>query len=108
MKCGPSLEPDALLRMIDILNPANEPGRLTLITRYGHDKIEAHLPKLVRDVKREGREVVWSCDPLHGNVIKPASGYKTRPLQRFLSAGRGFFAFPRGDGTDRPEERGVG
>src|SRR3546814_4671508 len=78
MKCGPSLEPDALLRMIDILNPANEPGRLTLITRYGHDKIEAHLPKLVRAVKREGREVVWSCDPMHGNVIKSASGYKTR------------------------------
>ena len=99
MKCGPSLEPDALLRMIDILNPANEPGRLTLITRYGHDKIEAHLPKLVRAVKREGREVVWSCDPMHGNVIKSASGYKTRPFERILAEVRGFFAVHRAEGT---------
>src|SRR3546814_7096253 len=65
MKCGPTLDPDALLRLIDTLNPENEPGRLTLITRYGYDKIEAHLPKLVRAVKREGRNVVWSCDPMH-------------------------------------------
>src|SRR3546814_9374603 len=89
----------ALLRMIDILNPANEPGRLTLITRYGHDKIEAHLPKLVRAVKREGREVVWSCDPMHGNVIKSASGYKTRPFERILAEVRGFFAVHRAEGT---------
>src|SRR3546814_12966670 len=88
MKCGPSLEPDALLRMIDILNPANEPGRLTLITRYGHDKIEAHLPKLVRAVTREGREVVWSWHPLHGTVIKSATGSNTPPFHRYLAARR--------------------
>ena len=99
MKCGPSLEPDALLRLIDVLNPANEPGRLTLITRYGHDKIEAHLPKLVRAVKREGREVVWSCDPMHGNVVKSASGYKTRPFERILAEVKGFFAVHRAEGT---------
>ncbi|MET0137510.1 MAG: 3-deoxy-7-phosphoheptulonate synthase class II, partial [Sphingobium sp.] len=80
MKCGPSLEPDALLRMLDTLNPAREAGRITLITRYGYDKIEAGLPKLVRAVQREGHPVVWSCDPMHGNVIKAASGYKTRPF----------------------------
>src|SRR3546814_5508875 len=65
--------------MLDTLNPARVPGRMTLITRYGHDKIEAALPRLVRAVLREGHPVVWSCDPMHGNVVKAANGYKTRP-----------------------------
>jgi len=99
MKCGPSLAPDALLRLLDTLNPANEPGRVTLITRYGHDKIEAHLPALVRAVKREGREVVWSCDPMHGNTVKSSSGYKTRPFDRILAEVKGFFAVHRAEGT---------
>ncbi len=99
MKCGPSLDPDALLRLLDTLNPANEAGRITLITRYGHDKIEAHLPALVRAVKREGREVVWSCDPMHGNTIKASSGYKTRPFDRILAEVKGFFAVHRAEGT---------
>ncbi|HSX56159.1 MAG TPA: 3-deoxy-7-phosphoheptulonate synthase class II, partial [Sphingomonas sp.] len=99
MKCGPSLEPDALLRLLDTLNPARTPGRITLITRYGHDKIEDGLPKLVRAVKREGHPVVWSCDPMHGNVIKAANGYKTRPFERILAEVRGFFAVHRAEGT---------
>ena len=99
MKCGPSLEPDALLRMLDTLNPGRVPGRMTLITRYGHDKIDAGLPKLVRAVKREGHPVIWSCDPMHGNVIKAASGYKTRPFERILAEVRGFFAVHRAEGT---------
>jgi 3-deoxy-7-phosphoheptulonate synthase len=99
IKCGPSLEPDALLRLLDTLDPAREPGRITLITRYGHDKIEAHLPTLVRAVKREGRPVVWSCDPMHGNVVKAANGYKTRPFERILAEVRGFFAVHRAEGT---------
>ena len=99
MKCGPSLEPDALLRMLDTLNPGRVPGRMTLITRYGHDKIEAGLPKLVRAVKREGHPVIWSCDPMHGNVIKSASGYKTRPFERILAEVRGFFAVHRTEGS---------
>ncbi|PZU09741.1 class II 3-deoxy-7-phosphoheptulonate synthase [Sphingomonas sp.] len=99
LKCGPSLEPDALLRMLDTLDPAREPGRITLITRYGHDQIEKHLPKLVRAVKREGRPVVWSCDPMHGNVVKAANGYKTRPFERILAEVRGFFAVHRAEGT---------
>ena len=99
MKCGPSLEPDALLRLLDTLNPENEAGRITLITRYGHDKIEKHLPQLVRAVKREGRNVVWSCDPMHGNTIKAASGYKTRPFDRILAEVKGFFAVHRAEGT---------
>jgi 3-deoxy-7-phosphoheptulonate synthase len=99
LKCGPSLDPDALLRMLDTLDPARQPGRITLITRYGHDQIEKHLPKLVRAVKREGRPVVWSCDPMHGNVIKAANGYKTRPFERILAEVRGFFAVHRAEGT---------
>jgi len=99
MKCGPSLEPDALIRLLDTLNPARIPGRITLITRYGHDRIEKGLPALVRAVKREGHPVVWSCDPMHGNVVKAANGYKTRPFERILAEVRGFFAVHRAEGT---------
>jgi 3-deoxy-7-phosphoheptulonate synthase len=99
LKCGPSLDPDLLLRLLDTLDPARDPGRITLITRYGHDQIEKHLPQLVRAVKREGRPVVWSCDPMHGNVIKAPSGYKTRPFERILAEVRGFFAVHRAEGT---------
>ena len=98
IKCGPSLEPDMLLRLLDTLNPSRIPGRITLITRYGHDKIEAGLPKLVRAVKREGHPVVWSCDPMHGNTVSLA-GYKTRPFERILGEVRGFFAVHRAEGT---------
>ena len=69
LKCGPSPKPDELLRLIDILNPENEPGRLTLICRFGADKVGDQLPPLIRAMKREGRTVVWSCDPMHGNTI---------------------------------------
>jgi 3-deoxy-7-phosphoheptulonate synthase len=99
LKCGPSLKPDDLLRLIDTLNPANEPGRLTLISRFGADKAEAHLPALVRAVKREGRHVIWSCDPMHGNTIKADSGYKTRPFDRILAEVRQVFAVHRAEGT---------
>jgi 3-deoxy-7-phosphoheptulonate synthase len=99
IKCGPSLEPDVLLRLLDTLDPGRAPGRITLITRYGHDKIEAHLPRMVRAVKREGRPVVWSCDPMHGNTVKASSGYKTRPFDRILGEVRGFFAVHRAEGT---------
>jgi 3-deoxy-7-phosphoheptulonate synthase len=99
MKCGPSLEPDTLLKLLDTLNPGRIPGRMTLITRYGHDKIETGLPALVRAVKREGHPVVWSCDPMHGNVVKAANGYKTRPFDRILAEVRGFFAVHRAEGT---------
>jgi 3-deoxy-7-phosphoheptulonate synthase len=99
MKCGPSLEPDALIRMLDTLNPDHVPGRMTLITRYGHDKIESGLPKLVRAVMASGHPVVWSCDPMHGNVIKAANGYKTRPFERILAEVRGFFAVHRAEGS---------
>ncbi len=99
LKCGPSITPDDLLRLIDLLNPANEPGRLTLISRFGHDKVEAHLPALVRAVQREGRNVVWSCDPMHGNTVKSASGFKTRPFERILGEVRAVFAVHRAEGS---------
>ena len=99
MKCGPSLEPDALIRMLDTLNPAREAGRMTLIARFGDDKVEAGLPRLVRAVQREGHPVVWSCDPMHGNVIKTNTGFKTRPFDRILGEVKGFFAVHRAEGT---------
>ncbi|MXO69053.1 3-deoxy-7-phosphoheptulonate synthase class II [Altererythrobacter marinus] len=99
LKCGPSLEPDVLLGLLDTLNPAREPGRITLISRFGHEKVESGLPRLVRAVAREGHPVVWSCDPMHGNVIKSESGFKTRPFDRILSEVRGFFAVHRAEGT---------
>ncbi|MGD9925775.1 MAG: 3-deoxy-7-phosphoheptulonate synthase class II, partial [Pseudorhodoplanes sp.] len=99
LKCGPSLKPDELVRLIDILNPDNEPGRLTLIGRFGNEKVGEHLPALIRAVKREGRNVVWSCDPMHGNTISSVSGYKTRPFDRILDEVKEFFAVHAADGT---------
>ncbi|MEJ0093736.1 MAG: 3-deoxy-7-phosphoheptulonate synthase class II [Methylocella sp.] len=99
LKCGPSLGGDDLLRLIDILNPANEPGRLTLICRFGAEKAGDHLPGLIRAVEKEGRRVVWSCDPMHGNTIKTTSGYKTRPFDRIMSEIRTFFAVHQAEGT---------
>ncbi len=99
LKCGPSLAPDELLRLIDVLNPANEPGRLTLICRFGADKAGDHLPGLLRAIAREGRKVVWSCDPMHGNTVKAASGFKTRPFDRIMSEIRTFFAVHQAEGT---------
>ncbi|HYE51614.1 MAG TPA: 3-deoxy-7-phosphoheptulonate synthase class II [Azospirillaceae bacterium] len=99
LKCGPSMDPDDLLRLIDILNPSDEPGRLTLIARMGHDKVADKLPGLIRRVKREGRQVVWSCDPMHGNTVKSANGYKTRPFDRILAEVRGFFEACRAEGV---------
>ncbi len=90
MKCGPTLEADDLLPLIDALNPENEPGRLTLITRFGAEKVTAGLPKLVRAVVKEGRNVVWSCDPMHGNTVKTATGYKTRPFNAVMAEVRAF------------------
>ena len=100
LKCGPSLAPDELIRLIDALNPADEAGRLTLITRFGADKVEAHLPQLIRAVKREGRKVLWVCDPMHGNTIKASTGFKTRPTERIVSEIRSFFAVHRAEGTN--------
>ena len=99
LKCGPSLEPDGLLQLIDILNPSNEAGRLTMICRFGYDKVEKHLPQLIRAVERAGKKVIWSCDPMHGNTISAASGFKTRPFDRILKEVEAFFEIHRAEGT---------
>ena len=99
LKCGPSSKTDDLLRLIDILNPDNEPGRLTLIGRFGAEKVGDHLPALVRAIEREGRSVIWSCDPMHGNTITSASGYKTRPFDLILKEVKNFFAVHAAEGT---------
>ena len=99
LKCGPTLEADGLLKLIDILNPDNDPGRLTLICRFGSDKVDAHLPKLIHAVEKEGRKVVWSCDPMHGNTITATGGYKTRPFQRVKEEVERFFDIHRAEGT---------
>ena len=99
LKCGPSISEDDLLKLIAILNPANEAGRVTLIARFGADKVTEHLPRLIRAVKREGFKVVWSCDPMHGNTVKSATGYKTRPFDRVMKEVKTFFDVHRAEGT---------
>jgi 3-deoxy-7-phosphoheptulonate synthase len=99
LKCGPTMMPDELLRLIDRLNPANEPGRLTLITRMGAERVAAHLPALVRAVQREGRHLVWSCDPMHGNTETTRTGRKTRPFARIVAELRACFAVHRAEGS---------
>jgi 3-deoxy-7-phosphoheptulonate synthase len=99
LKLGPTITTDELLRLCDLLDPEREPGRLTLISRMGHDRIERQLPPLIRAVRREGRVMVWACDPMHGNTVKSASGYKTRPFERVLGEVRSFFAIHKAEGT---------
>jgi len=99
IKCGPSLSSDDLLRLLDRLNPQDEAGRITLIARFGAENVHAHLPRLIETVRRAGRTVVWSCDPMHGNTIKASNGYKTRPFDKVLSEVRAFFEVHRELGT---------
>ena len=99
VKVGPTMEEDELIRLIDALNPNNDPGRLTLITRMGADKLEANLPRLLRRVKAEGRNVVWSSDPMHGNTFSASSGYKTRNFDAILSEIKQFFQAHEAEGT---------
>ncbi|WP_370371389.1 class II 3-deoxy-7-phosphoheptulonate synthase [Henriciella pelagia] len=100
LKCGPSLDPDELLRLIDILNPQNEAGRLILYARMGADKVGQGLPPLVRKVKAAGKRVVWSCDPMHGKTTKTQNGYKTRIFDSVLSELRQFIEVLRAEGLE--------
>jgi len=99
LKCGPSITTDELLKLIQTLNPENEPGRLTLIARFGAGSVGDHLPALIKAVQSEGSKVVWSCDPMHGNTIKSSSGYKTRPFDSVLREVREFFAIHNAEGS---------
>jgi 3-deoxy-7-phosphoheptulonate synthase len=99
VKVGPKTTPDEMLGLIDALNPQNDAGRLTLITRMGAERLSEHLPTLVRAVEREGRKVVWVCDPMHANTVKSATGYKTRQFDCILAEVNAFFGVHRAEGT---------
>jgi len=99
LKCGPTTTVEDLKVLMSRLNPHNEPGRLTLIARFGAGKVADNLPRLIRTVREEGAEVVWSCDPMHGNTIKSSSGYKTRPFESVLREVREFFQIHKAEGT---------
>ena len=99
IKCGPSLNHDELIKIIDKLNPKNESGRITLIARYGNENVNKYLPNLVDRVQSEGRLVVWSCDPMHGNTTKSADGTKTRPFDKILSEVKNNIQIHRAQGS---------
>ncbi|WP_036745098.1 3-deoxy-7-phosphoheptulonate synthase class II [Paracoccus sp. N5] len=99
LKCGPSTTAEDLKVLMERLNPENEAGRLTLIARFGAGKVGDHLPRLIRTVQAEGANVVWSCDPMHGNIMKSSTGYKTRAFDSILREVREFFAIHRAEGT---------
>jgi len=98
-KVGPTMEEDELIELIDALNPQNEEGRLTLIVRMGASKIREYFPKLLKRVRDEGKNVVWSCDPMHGNVEKTDNGFKTRNFDNILSEVSQFFEIHKEMGT---------
>ena len=99
VKVGPGMDPDELIKLIDAVNPNNIPGRLTLITRMGADVLPEKLPALVRKVQQEGRKVIWSSDPMHGNTEKASSGYKTRSFNNILREISQFFAVHKSEGS---------
>lgn len=99
VKIGPGISEDELLKLVDALNPQNEAGRLTLITRMGADTLAEKLPPLVRAINREGRKVVWSSDPMHGNTVKAGNNFKTRSFDRILSEIQQFFTALESEGA---------
>jgi len=99
IKCGPTLKAQELIQLCNILNPENEKGRITLISRFGYDNVEKFLPKLIRTIKKEGLNVVWSCDPMHGNTIKSATGYKTRPFNNVVKEVKNVFSVHQSEGS---------
>jgi 3-deoxy-7-phosphoheptulonate synthase len=99
VKVGPTMEPDDVLRILEALNPEDEPGRLTLYGRFGSDKIAARLPMLMNATRREGRHVVWATDPMHGNTLVANNGYKTRPFDRILAEVRSFIEIAEAEGV---------
>ncbi len=99
IKCGPTSNPEEIVKICNLINPKNEKGKITLISRFGHDSVEKFLPKLVRTIKKEGVNVIWSCDPMHGNTIKSTTGFKTRPFSRVLKEVKDVFAVHQSEGS---------
>ena len=99
IKAGPTMDPDELVRLANAVNPTNEEGRLNIIVRMGANKVGEHMPALVRAIEKEGLNVVWSCDPMHGNTIKSSNNYKTRPVDAILTEMKQFFQVHKAEGT---------
>ena len=99
IKCGPSLEPDELIRLIEKINPENDTGKVVLICRMGSEKVSDHLPKLVKKIQSVGKKVIWWCDPMHGNTIKASNGYKTRKVSQILNEVDNFFNVHKAEGS---------
>ena len=99
IKCGPTLKADDLINLCNKINPSNEKGKITLISRFGYENVSKHLPKLIRSIKKEGLNVIWSCDPCHGNTIKASTGFKTRPFNSVLSEVKNVFACHQSEGS---------
>ena len=99
IKCGPSSDPKEIVKLTEVLNPDNEAGRITLIARFGYDQVTKFLPKLIKEIKKAGRNVIWSCDPMHGNTIKSSTGFKTRPFDNVLNEVKNFFKVHQSEGT---------
>jgi 3-deoxy-7-phosphoheptulonate synthase len=99
IKCGPTLKSEDLINLCNRINPNNEKGKITLISRFGSENVEKHLPKLIRSIKKEGLNVIWSCDPMHGNTIKATSGYKTRPFNNVVKEVKNVFQCHQSEGS---------
>ena len=99
IKCGPSTKTDELNKILDIINPMNEDGKITLITRFGENNVDRYLPNLIRSISKEGKSVIWSCDPMHGNTIKSQSGKKTRAFDSIINEVKNNFQIHRSEGS---------
>ena len=99
VKIGPTTTPEEAVGYIRALDPNNEPGRLTLISRMGYDKVRSVLPGIVKAVEETGHKVIWQCDPMHGNTYTSSNGYKTRDFDRIIDEVQGFFEVHRALGT---------
>ena len=99
IKCGPTSKADEIAKICELINPNNEKGKITLISRFGHDKVEKFLPKLIRGIKKEGLNVIWSCDPMHGNTLVSTTGFKTRPFNNVLNEVKNVFQVHQSEGT---------
>jgi 3-deoxy-7-phosphoheptulonate synthase len=99
IKCGPTLKSEDLINLCNKINPKNEKGKITLISRFGHENVEKYLPKLIRAIKKEGLNVIWSCDPCHGNTVKSTTGYKTRPFNSVVKEVKNVFECHQGEGS---------
>ena len=99
IKCGPTTKADEIVKICKVINPNNEKGKITLISRFGHNNVEKFLPKLIRTIKKEGLNVIWSCDPMHGNTIKSTTGFKTRPFNNILKEVKNVFGVHQSEGS---------